>query len=132
VNTIQWSDQYNIGIQRIDYQHHYFVELINWLSSKLQHGQNAGLRGRYVEEIMRYASFHFFSEETQMLEAGYPELERHQGLHRNLISELTKTASRLEMGETDTTELIRFLTGWFLGHTAEEDAKVERFFGTKT
>jgi len=87
---------------------------------------------RYLEEIIRYASFHFFSEETQMLEAGYPELERHQELHRNLISELTKTASRLVMDETDAAELIRFLTGWFPGHIAEEDAKVARFLGTNT
>lgn len=132
MKLLQWTSQYSIGIDRIDYQHQYFVELINWLSPKLEADQNAQLRQRYIEEIMRYASFHFFSEETQMMEAGFPALGHHQELHRTLINQLNQTASRLEMGEVKVDELISFLIKWFLFHTAEEDGDFARFLGTKS
>ncbi len=127
MDTLHWSDLYNVGIERIDYQHRYFLELINWLSFKLQAGGNEGLRQRYIEEVMKYASFHFFSEETQMLECGYPELPHHRELHRELINQLNQIASRLEMSEIDAAEFIHFLAKWFLLHTVEEDGKFGRF-----
>jgi hemerythrin len=127
VEILQWNDRFRVGIERIDYQHKYFVDLISWLSSKLKPSENAGLRQRYLEEIMKYAAFHFFSEETQMMEAGFPELKHHQELHRQLISHLSGVASRLEMGEIDDFELIQFLTNWFIFHTVEEDGKFAAF-----
>lgn len=39
LDDFKWDERYSIGNERIDCQHHYFVELISWLSHKLQSGQ---------------------------------------------------------------------------------------------
>ena len=33
--AMEWKEEYNIGILRIDHQHRYFLELINWLTDNL-------------------------------------------------------------------------------------------------
>lgn len=127
MKLLHWDDACNIGIERIDFQHRYFLELINWLSGKLGDGQNAVGQARYIEELMRYSLFHFFSEENLMLEIGYPALESHRQLHSQLINQLNRTASKWEAGEIDHIELLDFLGAWFLRHTSEEDTKIAKF-----
>lgn len=85
-----------------------------------------------MEELMRYASFHFFSEETQMAEVGFPEREHHHDQHRMLLLELNEISSRVEMGGIDDSEVIDFLKTWFLDHTVQEDAKIAEFMGAKS
>lgn len=97
--------------------------MVNSLSANLQTSENAVFRQRYIEEIIRYALFHFFSEENEMLEVGYPELEQHRELHRKLVNTLSQIASKVEMGELDASEPIHFLIRWFLDHTTVQDIK---------
>ena len=132
MEKLQWIDSYNLGIRRIDYQHQYFLELINWLSYKLEAIKNSDLGQRYIEELLNYSPFHFFSEETLMLEIGFPELKAHQEQHRELVNHLSQVSSRLEMGEIEPVELIHFLFEWFVNHTAEEDCKIAKFLGRRT
>lgn len=120
----EWKDEYSIGILRVDYQHKYFLELINWLGENLYLTDDLAMRQRYVEEVVRYAKFHFISEENFMCAIGYGEMEAHKALHTQLIERLNYHILRLELNREDLPEFITFLEEWFINHTVNEDKKI--------
>ena len=119
-----WKKEYEIGIARIDYQHKYFLQLIKWLGENLYSTDDMRMRQRYVEEVVRDAKFHFLSEENYMHSIGYEGLETHMKLHGDLIERLNYHILRLELKREDIPEFIKFLEGWFLNHTVNEDKKI--------
>jgi hemerythrin len=67
---------------------------------------------------VRYAQFHFLSEENLMMRHRYPGLEEHQKLHHELLGSLSTHMLRDNDEAT-----ITFLVNWFKAHTVQEDRK---------
>jgi hemerythrin len=79
LSEIVWNKQYEIGIDDIDVQHHYFANLINPLGKHLLKPGDLDYKKSLVNELNAYARFHFTSEENLMKLEGYPPLGRTQG-----------------------------------------------------
>jgi len=126
-NAMEWKEEYNIGISRIDHQHRYFFELINWLTDCLLAFDNLDLNRKYVEEVMGYAKFHFLSEQNVMQYCDYPELEAHKKSHAKLINQLNVKAANLDFGEENIADFINFLREWFFEHTTQEDRRIKTY-----
>ena len=129
-NTIEWRQNYNLDIDIIDFQHHYFADLINRLSEQLKHTDDRQFQAALISELNAYARFHFISEENLMNQAGYPDLQQHKKLHHDLMDQLSIKESRLELhhGTEEADSIIEFLRDWFLQHTVIEDRKFADFF----
>ena len=127
---IDWKDEYNLGIQDIDFQHHYFLNLINRLSEELRMTTSQGRRSALIAELNAYARFHFISEENIMAAAGYPQLEQHRQHHLDLISKLNSREAMLQLDKSDerADDIVEFLMNWFLGHTVGEDRLFADFY----
>ncbi len=123
-NQFEWKDDYNTGIQRIDNQHKYFLNLINWLLNTLISSKDVKLQKRCVDEVIKYAKFHFYSEENLMIYIGYPEFQSHEELHTELINKLNYRITLLDFGKESLTDFVQFLREWFLDHTFKEDKKI--------
>lgn len=124
---IRWEGKYEVGHQRIDFEHRIFLDLINNYRDKLEQGAGKESLLRILREIIKYAEFHFLSEENIMAEWRYPELERHAELHRHLLSEVSEKISGLDKLSMDGIEPIMFysfLVDWFIHHTIEVDKKL--------
>lgn len=121
-----WKAEYDTGVQRIDYQHRYFLQLIDWLFHRLLASEGFELKSRYIDEVMHYARFHFLSEENYMKDHQYPDRARHEQLHAALLKELNYKVSQLEFGDIDPRGFVSFLVDWFMEHTAGEDKKFAR------
>ena len=74
------SGDHKIGIEEVDLQHQYFLDLIKRLSVILNSNVSAHLDTRLINEIIKYAEFHFQSEENLMVINDYPDLEKQNGL----------------------------------------------------
>ena len=122
VFTLNWQAQYETGIEEIDLQHRYFAALINRLSSELAACDDDAYRRRLLDELAKYAAFHFASEENLMLKFGYPGFEQQRALHRKLIDQLS-----WRMQSKSYEDLFEFLIGWFVHHTVDEDHKIGDF-----
>ena len=125
--TIEWKEEYNIGISRIDHQHKYFFELTNWLTDSLLASDNLDLNRKYIEEVMKYAKFHFLSEQNVMQYCNYPDLEAHKKSHTKLINQLNVKAANLDFGEENIADFINFLREWFFEHTTREDKQIKTY-----
>lgn len=123
---LNWQENYKIGIEEIDLQHHYFANLIKRLAIELDKDKDPYYQKRLIRELSQYAVFHFLSEENLMMKYGYPDLANHQEFHRTLIEELTNSIQA-----DSPKELVQFLVNWFIQHTTGEDKAFGRFVDSK-
>jgi hemerythrin-like metal-binding protein len=122
-NVMDWSQKYDLGIEDIDLQHHFFLNLINRLSKNLLESNNPDYQLSLISELNAYANFHFISEENMMRRAGYPELETHKKHHFDIIERLCVEGNnfRLKPSQKELEKIISLLVDWFIHHTSEED-----------
>jgi len=123
MKTIQWQKSYEIGVEDIDLQHHYFLNLINTLIEAITANEDLRYLEALVSELDAYAKFHFRSEERMMQHSAYPNYEVHKQHHFDLIQKLSVEQYKLTnpTSPEDTQAVIEFLTSWFLHHTTGED-----------
>jgi len=122
-----WKSQFNTGVEEVDLQHHYFLNLINRLSSELVDSNNPNYQKRLLIELSMYAKFHFLSEENIMHRMGYPALPDHHELHNHLLQTLHVKNGMMGEGMIKAKEIVDFLTDWFITHTIKEDRKIGVF-----
>ena len=124
-----WEACYELGIEDIDLQHHFFFNLINRLARELLQTDNVQHRGELINELNAYAKFHFISEENMMRKSAYPHFLHHQGLHVELIEQLSTRGSMLFLPDAQgaVESIVTFLGEWFLQHTREVDRQFARY-----
>jgi hemerythrin len=120
---LAWNKDFELGVKDIDFQHQYFVDLINRLQVDLRLVSEPKQVSYLIAELNAYARFHFISEENLMRKAGYPALESHKNLHFELIDSLTSKEAKLHAAYSDNAidQIIDFLINWFKNHTINED-----------
>lgn len=124
---LEWTPDYQTGIDEIDLQHHYFLKLINRIERRIASiALNQG-HSPLLRELVLYAAFHFLSEENMMAEAGYPGLDEHRALHQAIAQRLNSEIQMLEMDMVEPMHIVRWLGDWFREHTLVEDRKYAQF-----
>ena len=86
---LSWDHKYDVGIERIDAQHHIFFNLVGEFQEARLAGASREKLERILNEIVLYAKYHFYSELNVMKEHHYPGLVEHQVLHYELINDLS-------------------------------------------
>jgi len=127
LNIPIWNTKYEIGIPEVDFQHQYFLKLINRFHERLENGMDEKMINNHFQEIILYSRFHFCSEENLMLLNNYNEYESHKKLHHQILEDLSRKISMYETGKISLFEVVNFLLAWFLNHTVEEDSKIVKF-----
>jgi hemerythrin len=124
---LEWSRDYLIGIDRIDFEHEAFFSLIrDFQAARLRHAGKRELQNM-LEEIGLYAKFHFRSEENVMEALDYPGLEAHRQKHWDLIESLSNIMVAYSIDSATPERIEEFLVNWFLEHTSKEDRKIAEF-----
>ena len=101
-----------------------FVDLIVNVSraDELQSSKERVMR--LLNEIRKYADFHFYSEENIMLDHDFPEYETHRQEHVRLLCELDRRFHDYRLDASTLNELVDFLFQWFALHTTCSDKKL--------
>lgn len=128
---IKWDDHYLIGVQRIDFEHHIFLDLVNDFNEARLQDENIETLSNILEEIVLYAKFHFKSEENMMQKINYPELAEHKKLHYQLIDELGMKVFGIQTKLYSPQDVEEFLFHWFVNHVTHEDSKISAFIKSK-
>jgi hemerythrin-like metal-binding protein/PAS domain S-box-containing protein len=121
---IAWDKKYEIGHQRIDFEHHIFFDLVTTFSDKIALGATKQQLMRVLREIGKYADFHFTSEENIMEDCSYPERMHHAKLHATLLEELHDKYDQFSLERISAKEIFEFLFNWFSSHASQEDKQL--------
>lgn len=122
--NLEWRDELAIGNPLIDAEHRFFLDLIRNIEYSVEAEVHSDYIARLLVEVEKYAEFHFYSEENIMISCGYPDLERHQQIHRHLLAKLTDKIEHYQAGEAEAGDVLDFLATWFMMHTSHEDKKI--------
>ncbi|OIR10428.1 bacteriohemerythrin [mine drainage metagenome] len=118
---LQWTEQFNVGIEVIDQQHRKIVEYVNQLDGMHSGGLSSREIGNLIDALIDHTIYHFDFEEKIQEKVGYPYLKAHQRLHVQFAKRLTNFQTRFAEGEDISGELESFLTNWLLDHLKYDD-----------
>jgi len=128
VFQLDWDSKFEVGHERIDFEHQIFLGLIKKLAESEK--SSSSRFERYLIELRKYAEFHFFSEENIMIDCDYPGYIKHKSLHNALFEEFDDHFQRYINKNLQEGEFVAFLYEWFIHHTMIEDLKLSDFVRT--
>lgn len=124
---LKWDRRYEVGHERIDAEHKIFLGLIVSFHEATEQGASKEKLIRILNEITKYADFHFISEENIMMDHHYPNLQDHAKLHFILQCDLRDKFHLFKADKIPPQEVFDFLFYWFALHTSSEDKKLARY-----
>ncbi len=125
-DLFQWSDDFNIGLPKIDEQHKELVRLLNALHIALREQSAPEDSREILDTLADHTRMHFAVEEGMMRVSEYPGLAGHKQNHADLLGQVRALQNKLDAGQaTISFELLHFLKHWLIHHINESD----KYFG---
>lgn len=125
---MEWSDKLETGVKEADEQHKKLVGLINDLYDAMKQGKGREVIDKVLDELVKYAWYHFTTEETLMSKYGYPELQAHKREHEAFKAKIKEFLEKKAKGEiTLSVEVMSFLKDWLVKHIMGTDKKYGPF-----
>jgi hemerythrin len=129
--NIVWDDSFSTGIAEIDGQHKEFIKLIQRIEILHKKNSSQDFIRRILQELTKYAEYHFVSEENLMLLLKYPSIKAHQVEHQQLLRSVKYRVEAFENGLETLEAVIDFLITWFTSHTVQEDRKIGEYLSAQ-
>jgi len=127
---IVWEPSYNLGVPIVDEQHRGIVSTINSLCYAIQHKHGNEMLKPVIGMVTEYTRIHFEIEEDFLKKCGYPNLEDHKILHKELTNALSQT-SKDSIWNKDPQEFLEFLKNWWINHICKEDRVFSQYVKNK-
>lgn len=130
MKTFVWNQNYVTGLETVDQQHHYLVDLINQLGESMIGGNadNDDALQTIFAQVADYAKYHFTEEERLMLEVGIaPQyLDRHRKVHHQFIEQVSSMWKARSSISNPSEVFLGFLSAWLGYHILGEDQAMAR------
>ncbi|GEM_PF-268229 len=131
--TIKWDVSLESGVDEIDRQHMYFVDILNEINrSVLKNYRYSALRA--IKFMDHYAHWHFSSEEKYMKKYGYPDYETHVKEHEKFYKYTKDMMRKIEdygINSDIAYSIQKYLIDWLINHIKYTDRKFAEFLRSK-
>lgn len=128
MSEFQWSDDYRLGVESLDYEHRDLFMRIDELLTDLAEHRDKRRVERCLGDIHARMAAHFALEEEMMRKADYLYRERHKEEHDLLLDRLTQFAEDLlaadAVDEESRHSLESELKHWIVHHVKTSDAEM--------
>jgi len=127
--VIIWNKLFEFDVPEMDKQHRTLVEIMNRLVDSMESADGKIKILALMEVASQYVVNHFTDEEKLMTDIGYPELEKQQKLHKEIIEKMLIFKKGIESGEIISVKgTIEELRELFKTHIFVEDRKYGYFY----
>lgn len=129
MNSLQWNDRFNIGVEIVDKAHQ---RLFSIVGKMIELNEDEHKRAHACRETIKYFKNytvkHFSEEEAYMRSIGYEKYEIHKALHDDLRDK-TIPALEVELEEQNYSEeavqhFLGICLGWLSGHIMMTDRAI--------
>ncbi len=133
MKTIEWQNEYTVGVKELDDQHRNLLKTINTLLEEQRDKYEAAKFSPALSSIIHYAYTHFATEERYLLQVHFPNLKQHVLEHIDFIMKTVGLALRIESSSGDELriELLRYLKEWYSYHVLRTDRHYIPFLASK-
>ncbi|MCU7916909.1 MAG: hemerythrin family protein [Candidatus Thiodiazotropha sp. (ex Epidulcina cf. delphinae)] len=128
--NIDWDKKFELGHERIDFEHRVFLNLIRTISDEEESGSDKERILRLLAELRKYAEFHFLSEENEMLKVNYPDYEEHRKEHVRLLANYSDRVAEFRMDAIPLENIVEYIFSWFALHTTQVDKRLAEYIET--
>lgn len=118
---IEWSSEFETGIEVIDEQHKRILHYINDIDEVCFTHDREKIK-EILDNIIDYTQSHFTFEESLQEEAGYQFAVPHKKVHDLFIKKIEDYRLRFLKGEPVEGDLYQVLTKWLINHIKHDDA----------
>ncbi|MFN3076608.1 MAG: bacteriohemerythrin [Alphaproteobacteria bacterium] len=124
-----WNDGLRVGVAQVDADHQLLFQLMADLGSAHSEKEEAVVVGSVLNTLVSYTHYHFDREERIMGLCGFPLLEPHRELHRQLRDRVVAVSRDYQVspGDVDMQGLASFLADWLVTHIQGEDVKIKPY-----
>ena len=81
----------------------------------------------HLDEVKKYAVFHFTSEQNIMFDVDYPDIEPHIKEHEMLLALFDSRVHQFRSQEIGLEQVVEFLFEWFAIHTTQVDTRLAKY-----
>jgi hemerythrin len=131
---LKWTQDFSVGVDKIDSQHKELFERINNLDAAMRQGSAKEEVVRLIEFLDKYVIIHFGTEEKHMTDYNYPGYSLHKAKHDWFKKEFSDIQTKLDTGGI-TPDLIvlsnNLLITWFSNHIRTIDLMLGSFLKSK-
>ncbi|EDO8400917.1 bacteriohemerythrin [Campylobacter jejuni] len=123
----KWDKTFSVHNAKIDEQHKKLFELagkVEYLIDKPVYKDDVKA---LLAEFFNYMKDHFNDEEKYMKLIGYPDLEEHKRIHKEIIQSMIELIKNIKSTNDLKEKLYLAVKKWLLEHILYEDMKVEQY-----
>ncbi len=129
MSCVQWNENFNVGIDKIDKQHHHLVDTVSHLCKVVAEGNDIFEVKKVFDDLEDYTRVHFATEERYFLEFDYPHTKVHVASHKEFKQKLKAFRKDFLAGNKDiSTDMINFLGEWLEQHVLDHDREYIKCF----
>lgn len=129
-----WKNKYELGVELIDEQHKELFQRVDSFVLALRAGESWDQKIRNINDTLEFMKMyvveHFQAEEEYQALIGYPGMEEHKKIHKDMVSYVTLISDEYERLGFDERLMQQFggkLLAWLIHHVATEDQKIADF-----
>lgn len=133
-----WKEKYKIGVPLIDTQHEeLFRRVTNFVETLRMPGEWEAKIPKVEETLLfmkDYVIVHFHDEEVYQKEIGYPQLQEHCKIHRDMVKYVAEVAAACEKEGFRQDRMQQFggkLLAWLINHVVATDHKIAEYAGSR-
>lgn len=125
-DSIEWSDLYVLGDEKIDSEHKKLFELAKTIEANKNDSNSIKTA---IKELVNYTKVHFAHEEIYMKNIEYIFLEQHKKIHKEIVKNLQEVITNFDTEKLEDTynKILDFVKNGLVQHIMLEDKKVQHF-----
>ena len=127
-----WRREFSVNVASLDNQHKELFALTGKLAKSIRNNEGEKSTNLILNELVKYAEFHFKYEEDFFHKYNYPDAENHIKFHRSFENKVTGFKF---ISESDKQHLphrvVSFLYEWLTAHILKEDMGYSSFLISK-
>lgn len=132
MKTINWKDEFSVGVKELDDQHKILIGMINDLIAEQNSLTDPTTIADLLTKMTDYAQEHFRAEEYLMAEYGYDQHKQQVKQHQAFIDKTISFHSAADIGPNIlSVALLDYLSTWLIHHILTEDMQYKEFFNDK-
>jgi len=121
---IEWTPEFELGIEKVDFQHRKLIELINRLYTARTTTWGKDNIVNLFDGFSNYCNYHFTIEELVMKKHGYKLIIEHKENHDIFSRRIKLFSMEIQNGNyAILPNVLEFLKAWLTTHIQEEDRK---------
>lgn len=122
MKTFDWDESYNVKVERFNKQHKHLFDIVKELYIAMENKDDRLALAQIINNLIRYSKEHFTEEEVCLLNAQYPNYDKHRKQHKLFIEKIEQFAADYNSGKHLLHfDILLFLKNWVLQHILVAD-----------